>query len=71
MKVDFLRASSYGSSSESAGDVQVKGTSTISKWDGHHILLVSLQQQTQVSKALCGLDEGHISRSPWQPVESS
>ena len=41
VKVDFLRASSYGSASESGGEVVVKGTSSLSKWDDYHILLVS------------------------------
>eukprot|EP00878_Enallax_costatus_P030922 GHUV01033735.1.p1 GENE.GHUV01033735.1~~GHUV01033735.1.p1 ORF type:complete len:187 (+),score=38.86 GHUV01033735.1:295-855(+) len=40
VKVDFLRASSYGSASESGGNVVVKGTSSLSKWDDYHILLV-------------------------------
>jgi hypothetical protein len=42
VKVDFLRASSYGTASESSGNVQVKTTSDLGRWEEYHILLVSL-----------------------------
>jgi hypothetical protein len=41
VKVDFLRASSYGTASESSGNVQVKTTSDLGRWEEYHILLVS------------------------------
>jgi hypothetical protein len=41
VKVDFLRASSYGTASESSGQVQVKTTSDLGRWEEYHILLVS------------------------------
>jgi len=40
VKVDFVRASSYGKASESAGAVQVAGMSTLSKWSDFHVMLV-------------------------------
>jgi hypothetical protein len=40
VKVDFLRASSYGTASESSGNVQVKTTSDLGRWEEYHILLV-------------------------------
>ncbi|KAF8056839.1 hpt [Scenedesmus sp. PABB004] len=41
VKVDFLRASSYGAASESSGAVSVKGAgSALAKWAGYHIVLV-------------------------------
>lgn len=40
VKVDFLRASSYGTASESSGQVQVKTTSDLGRWEEYHILLV-------------------------------
>eukprot|EP00879_Flechtneria_rotunda_P007202 GHRR01007557.1.p1 GENE.GHRR01007557.1~~GHRR01007557.1.p1 ORF type:complete len:248 (+),score=57.76 GHRR01007557.1:271-1014(+) len=40
VKVDFLRASSYGASAESTGAVQVQTTSDLEQWSGYHILLV-------------------------------
>jgi hypoxanthine-guanine phosphoribosyltransferase len=41
VKVDFLRASSYGTASESSGQVQVQTTSDLGRWEEYHILLVS------------------------------
>ena len=41
VKVDFVRASSYGKASESAGAVQVAGMSRLSKWSDFHVMLVS------------------------------
>ncbi|KAF6255799.1 hypoxanthine phosphoribosyltransferase [Scenedesmus sp. NREL 46B-D3] len=40
VKVDFLRASSYGAASESSGNVQVQTTSNLGRWEEYHILLV-------------------------------
>jgi hypoxanthine-guanine phosphoribosyltransferase len=41
VKVDFVRASSYGTASESGGAVQVAGLSRLSRWSDFHVLLVS------------------------------
>jgi hypothetical protein len=41
VKVDFMKASSYGAASESSGDVTVKGASNLAKWDNYNMLLVS------------------------------
>lgn len=51
VKVDFLRASSYGSASESGGNVEVKGTSNLSKWEDYHILLVSCSREAITSSS--------------------
>lgn len=40
VKVDFMKASSYGAASQSSGDVTVKGASTLAKWEHYNILLV-------------------------------
>lgn len=40
VKVDFMRASSYGAASESSGDVTVKGVSNLAKWENYNIVLV-------------------------------
>jgi hypoxanthine-guanine phosphoribosyltransferase len=40
VKVDFVRASSYGKASESGGAVQVAGLSRLSRWSDFHVLLV-------------------------------
>jgi len=40
VKVDFMKASSYGAASESSGAVTVKEVSDLSKWDHYNILLV-------------------------------
>jgi hypothetical protein len=40
VKVDFLRASSYGAASESSGAVKVQGESALDRWSDHHIVLV-------------------------------
>lgn len=40
VKVDFMRASSYGAASSSTGAVAIKSKSALSKWNEHHILLV-------------------------------
>lgn len=48
VKVDFMKASSYGAASESTGDVEVQGVSNLAKWDNYNILLVSLWPQAAV-----------------------
>jgi hypoxanthine-guanine phosphoribosyltransferase len=53
VKVDFMKASSYGAASESSGDVTVKGASTLAKWDNYNILLVSC------SFCWCAALQGH------------
>jgi hypothetical protein len=40
VKVDFIRASSYGAASESSGNVTVQHAGGLAKWEGYHILLV-------------------------------
>ncbi|WIA41327.1 hypothetical protein OEZ86_004924 [Tetradesmus obliquus] len=40
VQVDFLRASSYGTASESSGQVAVQTTSDLGRWEEFHILLV-------------------------------
>lgn len=40
VKVDFLRASSYGAASESSGAVKVQGGGALDRWSDHHIVLV-------------------------------
>lgn len=42
VKVDFMKASSYGAASQSSGDVTVKGASNLAKWANYNILLVSI-----------------------------
>lgn len=41
VKVDFMKASSYGAASESNGAVTVKEVGDLSKWEQYNILLVS------------------------------
>jgi hypothetical protein len=50
VKVDFMRASSYGSASESSGDVTVKGVSNLAKWENYNIVLVRV---SCLSSAAC------------------
>jgi hypothetical protein len=70
VKVDFLRASSYGSASSSSGDVTVQATSDLQKWAGYHILLVrasacvkrGCKQAQRLCMPLCAC------ASVWAPV---
>lgn len=67
VKVDFMKASSYGAASESTGDVTVQGASNLAKWDNYNILLVStqLQQVQQGSTAQCS----RLSQQRWRCPE--